>query len=62
MTLTQRDVRIDDADRRLRQTRQLRRQTVLTADRVNLYPTKDGGGTCGNSSDTNATCIVAILR
>jgi hypothetical protein len=49
MTLTQRDARIDDADHRLRQTRQLRRQTVMAADRVSLYPTKDGGGTCGTS-------------
>src|SRR5262249_16812863 len=60
--LRQRDVRIGDADHRLRQTRQLRRQVVLAADRVSLYPTRDEGGTCGNSSGTNATCVAAIPR
>jgi hypothetical protein len=57
MTLTQRDVRIDDADHRLRQTRQLRRQTVLTADRLNLYPTRDEGASDGTSRQSNTHSI-----
>ena len=53
MILTQRDVRIGDADHRLRQTRQLRRQIVLAADRVSLYPRRDEGASDGNRRNMN---------
>ena len=60
--LTQRDVRIGDADHRVRQTRQLRRQIVLAADRVSLYPRRDEGASDGNRRNMNVACVATSLH
>jgi len=55
-------VRIDDADRRLRESQQSCRPTELAADLVNLYLRTDEDGFCGNSGNRTITHAVILLR